>query len=76
MEADRLLDALRAVDRVERRMGVEHDLAVAVDRALAGVEKLVDVGLLDRVAAKLDLDIGEVADEPAARRSSPTRPRP
>src|SRR6185312_4468548 len=39
-------------------------LTVAVDRALAGVEKLVDVGLFDRMPAELDLDIGKVADEP------------
>ena len=37
VEPDRLLHALRAVDGVERRMGVEDDLAVLVDRVLAGV---------------------------------------
>ena len=71
VEPDRLLDALRPVDRVERRMGVEHDLAVAVDRALAGAQQLVDVGLLDRMAAKLDLDIGDVADQPAGAVARP-----
>ena len=59
------------VDRVERRMGVEHDLAVAVDRASAGAQQLVDVGLLDLVAAKLDLDIGDVADQPAGAVARP-----
>ena len=71
VEPDRLLDALRPVDRVERRMGVEHDLAVAVDRVLAGAQQLVDVGLLDGMAAKLDLDIGDVADEPAGAIARP-----
>ena len=52
VEPDRLLNALRAVDRVERRMGVEDDLAVAVDGVLAGVEQLVDVRLLDRHARR------------------------
>jgi hypothetical protein len=64
MKADRLLDALGAVDRVERRMGVKNHLSVAVDRPLAGFEELVDVPLLDGMAAKLDLDIGDVADQP------------
>src|SRR5207248_3447781 len=71
IKADRLLDALRAVDRVECGMGVEHDLAIAVDSALAGAQKLVDVGLLDRMAAELDLDIGEIADETAGAVARP-----
>src|SRR3954453_15261981 len=45
-------------------MGVEDNLPVAVDPALAGVEQLVDVGLLDRMAAELDFDIGEIAEQP------------
>ena len=48
VKADRLLHAMRAVDGEQRRVGVKHDLAVAVDRAPAGIEQLVDVGLLDR----------------------------
>src|SRR6185369_11622036 len=71
MKADRLLHALGAIDRIECRMGVEHDLPVAVDRALACTKQLFDVGLLDLVAAKLDLDIGNVADEPAGTVARP-----
>ena len=71
VEPDRLLDALRPVDGVERRVGVEHDLPLAVDRAPPGLEQLVDIGLLDRVAAKLDLDIGDVADESAGAIARP-----
>src|SRR3954447_24112979 len=63
VKTDRLLHALRAIDRVKRRMRVKSDLAVAVDGAFAGIQKLVDVSLLDRVAAKLHLDIGDVADQ-------------
>ena len=70
-KADRVLDALRAVDGVQRRVGVEHDLAVAVDRASAGVEQLVDVGLLDLVAAEFDLDVGDVADQAAGAIARP-----
>ena len=71
VEPDRLLDPLDPVDRVERRMGVEHDLAAAVDRRAAAGEQLVDVRLLDLVAAKLDLDIGDVADQPAGAIARP-----
>ena len=71
VEPDRLLHALRPVDRVERRMRMEHDLAVAVDGILAGTHQLVDVGLLDGMAAKLDLDIGDVADEPSGAVAGP-----
>ena len=70
-QADRLLDTLRAVDGVERRMGVEHDLAVAVDGVAAGAQQFVDVRLLDLVAAKLDLDIGDVADDAAGAVAGP-----
>ncbi len=53
------------VDGVERRRGVEHDLARAVDRAATAVEQGLDVGRLDLVAADLDLDRGEPAAEAA-----------
>ena len=46
-------------------MCVEDDLTVAVYRASAGIEQLIDVGLLDLVAAQFDLDVGDVADQPA-----------
>ena len=52
-------------------MGVEDDLAVAVDGASAGAQQFVDVGLLDLVAAKLDLDIGDVADNAAGAVACP-----
>ena len=71
MEADRLLDALDPVDRVERRMGVEDDPVAAVDRRTAVAQQLVDVRLLDLVAAKLDLDIGDVAGEAAGAEARP-----
>src|SRR3954451_20635312 len=70
-EADRLLDALGPVDGVQRRMRMEHDLAVAVDRVLARPQQLIDVGLLDWMPAKLDFDIGEIADEAAGAIARP-----
>jgi hypothetical protein len=71
MEPDRMLDALHSVDGVERRMGVERDLPVAVDRILPARQKLVDVRLLDLVPAQLDFDIGDVAGEPAGAEARP-----
>jgi hypothetical protein len=71
MKPDRLLNLLRAVDRVERRIGVKHDLAALVDRFAPGGEQLLDVGLLDLVAAELDLDIGDVAGQPAGAVAGP-----
>ena len=71
MEPDRLLNPLGAVNHVQRRVGVENDLAVAVDRVLAGAQQLVDVGLLDRVPAKLDFNVGDIADEPSGAVARP-----
>src|SRR5512133_1495225 len=65
VKSDWLLDAVGAIDRVERRVCVEDDLTIAVDRCLARSHQLVDVGLLNGMAAKFDLDIGDVADEAA-----------
>jgi hypothetical protein len=69
-QPDRLLDALDPVDRVERRMACS---TTWPPRSIAfpGVEQLVDVGLLDLVAAELDLDIGDVADEAAGAEACP-----
>src|SRR6476661_3932079 len=71
MKPDRLLHSLSTVDRVERRMGVKNHLAVLVDGVLASLKELVDVRLLDRMTAKLDLDIGNVADEAAGTIARP-----
>ena len=71
MQPDRVMHSLDPIDRVKRRMGVKHDLAVAVDRILSGDQQLVDIRLLDLVPAKLDFDIGNVADQPAGGEARP-----
>jgi hypothetical protein len=71
VEADRVLDALDPVDRVQCRLGVENDLAAAVERIAAAGQQFVDVGLLDLVAAELNLDVGDVADQPAGAITRP-----
>jgi hypothetical protein len=58
---------------------VKHDLPAAVDGVAAGGQQLVDVGLLDAVAAELDLDVGDIADEATrarCRAPAAARPRP
>src|SRR5207245_4444017 len=40
-------------------------LAVLVDRGFPGLQQLVDVGRLNWMAAKLDFDIGDIADQAA-----------
>src|SRR3954452_1214870 len=44
---------------------MKDNLAVAVDSVLPGGQEVVDVGLVDRVAAKLRLDAGDIADQAA-----------
>ena len=60
MEAERLLDAAHVVERVERRLRVQHHPPLGIDRVAPGVEQVVDVALLDAVTAQLDLDRGDV----------------
>ena len=71
VQADRVLHAIDPVDGVERRMRVKHHLPVAIDRSAPTRQEFLDVRLLDLVAAKLDLDIGEVAGEPARAEAGP-----
>ena len=52
-------------------MGVKDDLPVASIASWPALEQLVDVRLLDRMAAELDLDIGDVADQPAGAVARP-----
>src|SRR4051794_33691658 len=71
VETNWLLNALCAVDRVERRVGMENDLAILVDRVLTGTEQLIDIGLLNGVTAELDLHIGDVTHESASTVARP-----
>ncbi len=71
MEPDRVLDPLDPVDGVERGMGVEHGPLAAVDHRLSATQQLVDIRLLDLMATKVDLDIGDVADQPAGAEARP-----
>ena len=68
MEAERLLDALEAVERVERRhaRGGSCRPSGSIDSRPAP-SSCVDILLLDPAAADLDLDAGDVADQPAGR---------
>ncbi len=61
----RVADVGQPVDRVERRLRVQHHPPGRIDRLAPGGEQLVDILLLDPVAAQLDLDRGDVAHQPA-----------
>jgi hypothetical protein len=65
------LTPLQAVERVERRLGVEHHPAFGIERPAALLEQVVDILLLDLNPAEIDLDLGDVADEPARREADP-----
>jgi hypothetical protein len=67
VEAERLLDALEAVEGVERRHGVEDHASAGVDRIPPDAEQLVDILLLDAAAPDLHLDAGDAADQAAGR---------
>ncbi len=71
MQPDRMVDPLHAIDGVKCRMGMEDDLAVAVDRAPAHGKQLLNVRLFDLVAAQFDLDIGDVADQAPGSEACP-----
>ncbi len=71
MQPDRLLDLLRAVDRVKRRVRVEHHLAATVDRLAPRHQELLDIRRVDLVAAEIDLDIGDFAAQPPGAVTGP-----
>ena len=52
MQTDGVHDALDSIERVERRVRVEHDLTRAVDRTRSSRQQLGHVGLLNLVPAE------------------------
>ena len=71
VQPERLLDALQSVERVERRLRVEHHPPLGVDRVSPMRKQFVDVLLLDAVPAELDLDRRQIADQTARRKADP-----
>src|SRR3546814_14843894 len=65
MEAERLLDAMQAVERVEGGERLQDNAAHQVDRIPAGDEQIVDVRLFDLAPTDADHDAGDVADHTA-----------
>ena len=71
MQPERLLDAGEPVERVERGLGVEHHPPLRIDRVAPGSEQRVDILLFDAMAAQLELDLGDVADQAAGGEADP-----
>ena len=63
MQPQRLLHPGLAVERVERRLRVQHHPPARIDRLAPGLEQIVDVALFDLVPAQFDLDRDHVADQ-------------
>ena len=71
MEPQRLLDAVRAVERVERGWAWSTMRPSGSIESRPAIEQVVDIVLLDPVPAELDLDRGDVAGQPPAREADP-----
>src|SRR3546814_13797176 len=70
-KADGVLDAVEPIERVERRLGVEDHPPFGVDAGAARGEQVVDILLLDAVAAEFAFDRRDVAEQAAGREADP-----
>ena len=65
MQALRVGDAVRAVERVMRGLGMEHHAAVGPDGVARGDQQVLDVVVFDPPPADFDFDLGERLASPA-----------
>ena len=71
VKADRILDPGEAVERVERRLRVQNHPSLGVDAGASCGAQVVDILLLDAVAAQLALDRRDIAQQAARREADP-----
>ena len=71
VKPERLLDPGQPVKRIECGLRVEHHAPLRVDRVAPRPEQRVDVRLFDAVAAELELDLRDIADQPARGEAHP-----
>ncbi len=71
MEPAWVAHTLQSVERVERRLGVQHFTPLGIDRAAPGLEQVVDIALGDALPGEIDLDRGDVRIEAARREADP-----
>ena len=64
-------DAVRTVERVMRRLRMQHHPPVGVQMIARGVEEVFDIVLFDPASADGDLDAGNPARQPGARAADP-----
>jgi hypothetical protein len=71
MEALRIGDPMRAVERVMRRLGMEDHPPVRLDVIACRVKQVLDIVVLDPPPADGDLDAGDAAVEPRPGAADP-----
>ena len=73
MKPARIGDAMRPVERVMRRLGMEHGAAVGLDHVLRLDQQRLDILVLDPPSADLDIDRHDIAAEPGSGAGDPHR---
>ena len=71
VQAFRFLDAVEAVERVQRRLGVQNHLALGIDTVASGIEQQIDIFLFDPVAAEFGFDRRQHALQAASGKTDP-----
>ena len=71
VKADGVLDPGEAVERVERGLRVQDHPSLGIDARASRGEQVVDILLLDAVAAQLALDRRDIAQQAARREADP-----
>ena len=71
MEALGIGDAMRPVERVMRRLRMQHHASVGVQVVARGIEQVLDVVFLDPAPADGDLDTGNLARQPRPSTADP-----
>ena len=71
MEPARRRNAVRSVERVVRRLRVQHHAPIGLDHAARRNQQLIDVFLLDSPPADIDFYWFDLADQPGARTADP-----
>ena len=71
MEALRIGDPMRAVERVMRRLGMEDHPPVRLDVIACRIKQMLDIVVLDPPPADGDLDAGDAAVEPSSGAADP-----
>ena len=64
-------NAIGPVERIMRRLGMQHRAPVGLDDIARSIEQLIDIVALDPPPADIDLDLGNLAGQPRAGAADP-----